>query len=101
MFFFQIEVIPKPDAPQASEVRGALAHCWIDFKRADGAEILARHYIDESGWIFGQTLDRRPVTELDYVGHPEWLKFFIEAKQEGVCLAYHTWTTDEALDDLE
>ncbi len=51
MFYFMIEATPRPENEDAQDVNGAYVNCWSDFKMQAGAEAVARHYIEDAGWI--------------------------------------------------
>ena len=50
MWYFLMKVLPKAGTVLANEAAGAFVSCWIDFREKDGAEHLAKYYLDEEGW---------------------------------------------------
>lgn len=101
MFLFVIEAIPKPTSPHFEEVGGAYVQCWIDFIQEQGAEHLARYYLEEEGW---QPLH---VEEVHFLGREDIeddsdsLPYFLEAKQDGLSLVFHTWPIGAEEDEEE
>lgn len=93
MFHFVLHAIPK-QAEQ--DTAGAYVSCWIDFRHREGAELLARHYVEESGWTPGEIEEARWVEESDYAGAPE-LQYFLEAKQDGASLVFHRYPPEEGV----
>jgi hypothetical protein len=93
MHFFNIEAVPHPGSVQADTEGGAMVACWIDFKLQDGAELLARHYIEQAGWSAGETEYAAWVGGEDYADDPENRKYFLEAQQDGATLVFFTYPT--------
>ena len=101
MYFFNIQATPKPGTEKAEEVGGAYVDCWINFVLQDGAELLARYYIEQSGWIPGEKEDERWVEAEDYEDEPQLLQYYQEAEEDGACFVYHTWPVDGEDDDSD
>ena len=95
MHFFTIHATPNPEGEHAETAGGAYANCWIDFKQRDGAEVLARYYIEESGWISEAIEEEDWVEEADYADDPEVLSYFQEAKEDGMCIVFHVYPIGE------
>lgn len=98
MHFFMIHATPKPGTEQTETVGGAYVNCWINFKLRDGAEVLARHYINQAGWIPDTIEDEGWVEQDEYDTGSEPLSYFQEAQDVGMCLAFHTYPIDEESD---
>lgn len=98
MHFFMIHATPKPETEQAQTAGGAYVNCWVDFKLRDGAEVLARHYIDEAGWIPDTIEDEGWVEQDEYEEDSEPLSYFQEAQEMGVCLAFHPYPIEDDAD---
>jgi len=91
MWYFIIKASPKPDTPQAKEAGGAYVSCWVNFLIDDGAEHLAKFYVEKAGWIPEETQDARWVERTDYEGDPETLQFFLEAEADGASFEIAQW----------
>src|SRR6185436_16258739 len=48
MWYFLIKTVPLED--DAKEIGGAYVNCWINFQLEDGAQQLARFYLEKDGW---------------------------------------------------
>jgi hypothetical protein len=102
MYYFVIEAAPKPEVKLLEpEVEAAYVGCYINFPIADGAELLARHYIERSGWAPGEKDTQQWVEANDYEDDPEGLQYFREAEEDGVSLVFHWYPpgTDEEEED--
>lgn len=100
MYVITIKARPKPEAEQASEVGGAYAVCWIDFQLQDGAEHLARFYVEQGGWAAEEIKQVLWVDE-DYYDtnfegeeRDDLKQFYAEAAEDGVCVVFHEWPAD-------
>ena len=91
MFHFVLHAVPKEPT---ADTAGAYVSCWIDFRERDGAELLARHYIEETGWTPGEVEEERWVEEATYAGTPE-LRYFREAAQDGASFVFHRYPPEE------
>ena len=100
MYYFVIHARPNPDKErdeQAADAAGAYVCCWIDFKDFEGAELLARHYIVQAGWIPDE-LDpdqTRSPARSDYVDDELGRRYFDEAMETGVCLSFHLYPAED------
>ncbi len=95
MFWFMICATRKSGAETLAEAPEAYVSCWINFAIREGAELLARHYIDKAGWTPGAIEDACWVEEDDHAGRPE-LQYFREAAKDGASLVFHTFPADDA-----
>ncbi len=85
MYWFMIHATPpRPRAHSG----GAYVICWINFAIQDGAELLAKHYIREAGWVPGDFEEVRIVDRDDYGDEPE-VQYFDEAAKDGACVVFH------------
>jgi hypothetical protein len=85
VFHFVFHAVPKEPMPDTA---GAYVSCWIDFRQRDGAELLARFYVEQSGWIPGEVEEATWVEEDRYEGTPE-LQYVREARQDGASFVFH------------
>ena len=99
MFFFTFEATPAPDSEFAETQGGAYVNCWVNFKRADGAELLARYYIEESGWLSGEMTESFVVHADNYSDDPETMEYYTEAEQNGISMVFYQWSRDAADED--
>lgn len=94
MFCFTIHATPDPDREQdaaAEGSAGAYVNCWIDYADEEGAEVLARHYLTEAGWLPGKTEDVGYL-ERDGCSEDEHdLQCFDEAVEYGSSLCFHLY----------
>lgn len=86
-----IEATPRPETEDAQDAGGAYVNCWIDFKMQAGAEAVARHYIEDAGWMAGDVEEARTVNKEEYADNPESLAWFTKAEKDGACFVFHTW----------
>ena len=94
MYWFMIAAKPKPGTEVRDGVIGSFVSCWIDFQLQDGAELLARHYIEEAGWTV-ESVEDVLYTELSYYEDKPELPYFLEAETDGTCLVFHTYSNDD------
>jgi hypothetical protein len=100
MYVITLEVEPKPGTPQAADTGGAYAVCWINFQLQDGAELLAKYYVEQGGWT------PKNVDQVSWVeeGHydkevkgeerEELKQYYAEAEEDGVCVVFYQWPPD-------
>jgi hypothetical protein len=94
VFFFTFEATPAPDSEFSDSVGGAFVNCWVNFKRADGAELLARFYIEETGWLVGAMTESFVVNGDSYSDDPETMENYLEAEQNGISMVFYEWPRD-------
>ena len=90
MYWFMISATPKPGTLVPDGVSGAYVACWVDFKRRDGAELLARHYLEEAGWAVESVEKVLYSEESDYAGAPE-MTYFRQAQSAGASFVFGTY----------
>lgn len=91
MWFLTIRAVPKPESPLAGESGGAYVSCWVNFQLEDGAELLAKYYIDQAGWLPEEVEDAAWVEADGYADDPKHALYYAEAETEGVTLVFHEW----------
>ena len=84
-----IRAVPKPDSQLALEKAVAYVSCWVNFQLQDGAELLARHYIDQAGWLPEEVEDAVWVVGDDYADDHKNALYYSEAESEGAALVFH------------
>ena len=89
MWFLTIRAVPKPDSQLALERVVAYVSCWINFQLQDGAELLAKHYIDQAGWLPEEVEDAVWVVDEDYADDHKNALFYSEAESDGAALVFH------------
>lgn len=97
---FCVRIRARPDTEGASqEWAGAYVNCYIDFPDSRGAEVLARWYVADLGWLPESVLQMHSV-DFDQV-EPEFEKYIDEAQSEGYCVVIHGWPVgaDDADED--
>lgn len=101
MLCLMLIATPDADNDEFKQVGGAYVNCWIDFPQEDGAEMLARHYITQAGWLPGKLEECGLVSEEQYHDEAEPLAYFREAKESGVSLAFYCWPNEAEDTDVE
>jgi hypothetical protein len=91
MWFLTIRAVPKPESPLANESGFAYVSCWVNFQLQDGAEVLAKYYIDRAGWLPVEVEDAAWVEADGYADDPKHARYYSEAETEGVTLVFHEW----------
>jgi hypothetical protein len=91
MWYFVIRASPKPNTKQAKESGGAYVSCWINFLIEDGAEHLARFYLDQAGWKVENIDEARWVVREGYDEASGALPFYSEAERDGASLVINEW----------
>ncbi|WP_299873591.1 hypothetical protein [uncultured Cocleimonas sp.] len=94
MFIFTIVAKPKPDNNESKELGGAYVNAYINFKDEEGAEVIARYYIEDAGWYAEETDEVSWVFKGDLKKSEERYQYFKEAKASGSCLVFNTWPID-------
>ena len=98
MFVFRFHALPDPNAdlpPEGRGAAGAYASVWINFAEQVGAELVARHYVQERGWLILELEDVRIPSRSDYEEHEAALRYFDEAAKYGYCVSVHLYERDE------
>ena len=95
MYLFTIIAKPKPDNLDHKESGGAFVNAYIDFKEEEGAEVLARYFIEDSGWYAEETDEVSFLSKSDLEKDSEEYEFFQEAQENGSCLVFHSWPKDD------
>src|SRR5262245_46043578 len=101
MHYFMIEATPAPDNDQEHGVGGAFVNCWINFILEDGAEVLARYYIKQAGWIPGVAHEHLLVKADTYQDDPENLQYYLEAEADGASFIFHSWPANAEDADVD
>ncbi len=88
MYCVRIRARPGTEG-DLQEWAGAYANCYIDFPDSRGAEVLARWYVADMGWLPESVLQMHTVDlkEMD----PEFEKYIHEAQADGYCVVIHGW----------
>jgi hypothetical protein len=89
MWFLTVRAVPKPESPLAAERGVAYVSCWVDFQLQDGAELLAKHYIDQAGWLPEEVEDAVWVEGDDYAEDRKNALYYSEAESEGASFVFH------------
>ncbi|HXG85054.1 MAG TPA: hypothetical protein VNI84_13620 [Pyrinomonadaceae bacterium] len=98
MWLFTIHAIPGEKSPDFKETGGAYINCWIDFTLQDGAELLARFYIEQNNWIVIEIDEVSRVEDADYlIGEPK-REYFVEAKEDGASFLYCQYPIEDKED---
>ena len=95
MHFFIVRAAPKPGTEQARDSGGAYVSCWINFKITDGAELLAKYYIEQAGWIPEEVEETKWVEREDYEDGSENLQYFTEAEDDGASFVISSWDIND------
>ena len=101
MYYFMLNAAPQPGNERAAEAGGAYVNCWVNFALEVGAELLARHYVEQDGWKVSAVEERNWVEREQYEEDPETLAYYEEAEQDGISLAFYLWPKDAEDTDVE
>jgi len=88
MYLIKFHAKPKPESRHARNCSGAYVNCWIDFAAADGAKVLARHFVEKNGWV------PSPRSKTLFVSGPQngpARRLSREAKTYGYSLAFYCY----------
>jgi hypothetical protein len=66
----------------------------VNFALKDGAELLARHYVEDAGWVVTTIDDTSWVEEEQYEGE-ESLQYYREALEDGVSVVFHMYPPED------
>ena len=91
MWYFIIKVFPKPNTEIGKEAGGAYVNCWINFREKEGAEHLAKFYLEREGWAYEETSEARWVEQEDYEDDAEGLQNFLEAEADSGSFIVAQW----------
>jgi hypothetical protein len=94
MWYFLIRASPKPGTELAKEAGGAYINCWVNFQLEEGAEYLAKFYIEQAGWKPEETEESNWVERESYEDYPENLQYFLEAEADGASFVFNEWAVD-------
>ena len=91
MYFFRFMVRPSEENEEYGKVAGAYANCWVSINSLPQAEKKIRQYLAEGYWRV-EKIDEVLVTRMkDNLEDPESLRYYREAKEEGLCVVLHKW----------
>lgn len=95
MFRITAKGTPKDSKKEVLDCDGAYIVALIDFVDEKGVEVLCRHYADIHGFSIDSidecTLISPEVDNSNLLAQND-MAYFDEAKQQGYCMIYHTWT---------
>lgn len=94
MHYFMIEAVPASDNTQEQDAGGAFISCWINFALEDGAELLARYYIERAGWTPGKLHEHKHIKKDMPKDGDEDGEYIREAEADGASFVFHTWSAD-------
>ena len=89
MWFLTVRAIPKPESQLATEKGVAYVSCWVNFQLQDGAEVLAKYYIDQAGWLPEEVEDATWVVGDDYADDQKNALYYFEAESDGASFVFH------------
>jgi hypothetical protein len=74
---------------------GAYINCWVDFSDREGAEVLAKYYIEKSGWKIIKEVEKAVLVDgSNYKKNAVKRNFYDMAIRDGLCFACFTWPVD-------
>jgi hypothetical protein len=91
MWYFILKVSPKPNTELAKEAGGAYVNCWIDFREKEGAEHLAKFYLEQAGWNHEETQEASWVEKDDYEDDPGGMQNYLEAEADSGSFVAQQW----------
>ena len=74
------EAIQDPEASHAEFYGGATVVCWIKNQTPKNSVLIARRWIEDSGWIVLELEDQYPVTADDYPAGSDGRPYFEQAE---------------------
>lgn len=89
MWLFQFEMSPKPGTSHTKKCVGAFGYVWIDFPYRDLSEVVARHCLRDDGWRIRKLRYVVATNRAKMRKIPENLKFYEEAKRDGISILVH------------
>ena len=89
LFLVRLYAQPRQRSKLAKKYGGAYVNCLINFPIARGAEVVAKDWVDRSGWEVKRKVVMKIVTRKDYKGHPQLESYFDEALTMGASAAYY------------
>jgi hypothetical protein len=99
MWYFLIRAAPRPGTDLAQEAGGAYINCWVNFQLEEGAEHLAKFYIEQAGWAPEETEESKWVERESYDDEPEGLQYFLEAEADGASFVFNSWDIEDQEDE--
>ena len=95
MWYFSLRVSPKPNTELAKEAGGAYACCWVNYREEEGAEHLAKFYLERAGWIYEETQESTWVVKEDYKDDPEGMQYYLEAEVDSGSFVVNQWDIND------
>jgi hypothetical protein len=80
---------PRPRSRHAKKCGGAYVNCWVDFKMARGAEVVARDCVEREGWEVKRKIAVLSSIRKDCKGDKQLEAYFNEALKYGVSIAFY------------
>lgn len=90
MWFLTVNVIPNPHSMNTSGFASAIVQTWVNFPMLDGAEQLARYYLEKEGWKVVEIQFYQEVRFEHYLENDEGFKFAEEAHKDGISFLIQT-----------
>jgi hypothetical protein len=91
VYTFTFIVRPKPSNPQHGEADGAYAVVFVNDVVSETAEAAARALVEASGWDIEELDDWAPMNPGDDAPGTVWRAYYLQAREDGICVAFHTW----------
>lgn len=102
MFLLTIKSRSNPDNTEIdSNLGGACVNVWVNFPEQEAADVVARYYLSDAGWLPELTIDTAWVTEESYQNYDEDYQYFLEALENGSSLVFNTWPKDAEDSDVD
>ena len=95
MYQIIAHVKPKKESEHFGEVIGAYATIFINFKEIDGAYVLAKHYIEEEGWIITELEDEYFIINSVEDMAEGYQQYYDEVFEYGYSLIFNTYDSIE------
>jgi hypothetical protein len=89
LFLVRLYVRPRQRSKFAKKYGGAFVNCLVDFPIARSAEVVAKDWINRTGWDVKRKVVIKIVTRKDYKGHKQLESYFDEALKFGVSAAFY------------
>ena len=95
MYLLQFHTRPKPGSRHARHCSGAYVNSWVNFALAEGAKLLASHYLTKAGWEAPRRIKIRRVTQKDFRTEEKGRRYFREAAVSGISLVFHCYPANQ------
>ncbi|HEX2650261.1 MAG TPA: hypothetical protein VL199_11570 [Burkholderiales bacterium] len=91
IYFLALEARPGENSDDYGRVAGAYISCWIQCDAPSEARAIAADDVEQEGWIV-DSIEQEP--KVLGSATPGTEERFEQAKIDGCCYVYHTWSKE-------